>query len=161
MTEVCQDENSHLCANQIIIIDDYRLQIEYARSMCQKFEFSMKDVGIGVFVKANFYYEYNFFVEQYNEDINRINDKYMKKLKCLIFTTMPWCCCYPLWILFSIVVVFSVPTFIYNLFRFITLINIISTLKENKKNIPDPFQKMIYCKNLNMYNEYFRLTSKL
>ena len=141
------------------MITDIKLNI-YAL-LCQKFEFSMKNITIRIFVKKNFYYEYNFFAEQYNHDANRVNNKYMKKLKCLIFTTMPCCCCYPLWILFSIVVVFSVPTFIYNLFRFITLINIISTLKENKKNIPDPFQKMIYCKNLNMYNEYFRLTSKL
>ena len=121
----------------------------------------MKDVGISVFVKKNFYYKYNHFVKQYNSKTNRIDEKYMKNLECLIFTTLPCCYCYPLWILFSIGIISSVPAFIYNLLRFITLIKIISTLKENKRNFPDPFQKMIYCKTLHGKNKYYRFTTKV
>ena len=141
--------------------EDYKLKIEAIKMMCQHFEFSMEDIGMSVFVKENYYYKYNFFVEQYNEDLNRIQDKYMKKLNCLFFTTMPCCCCYITWFICSIVVLFSVPTFIYNLFRFITLINIISTLKENKINVPNPFQNMIYCNSLVKINDYYKITTRI
>ena len=141
--------------------EEYRLRIEHLRIMSQNFEFSMKDITITVFVKENYYYMYNFFVNQYNEDENRIQDKYMKKLNCLFFTTFPCCCCYVAWIIFSIVVLFSVPTFLYNLFRFLTLIRIIITLKENKINVPNPFQNMIYCKSLVGCNEYYLITTRI
>ena len=141
--------------------EQYRLEIKAAKLVSQELEFSMKDVGISTFVKENYYYEYNFFVEQYNNDVNRIRNKYMKKLNWLMFTTMPCSSCYFIWIFCSLIVMFSVPTFIYNLIRFITLINIINTLKENKKNVPNPLENMIYCKGLVSVNEYYLITTRI
>ena len=57
---------------------DYRLKINAIKIISQQFEFSMKSIGIIAFVKENYYYKYNFFVELYNHDANRIQNKYMK-----------------------------------------------------------------------------------
>ena len=152
------DETTSIARNNP---DEYKLKIEAIKVISQQFEFSLKNNGISVFVKENYYYKYNFFVKQYNNKANRIENKYMKKLNCLFFTTMPCCCCYIAWIIFSIVVYLSVPTFFYNLFRFLTLIRIIITLKENKINVPYPFQNMIYCQSLVGFNEYYILTTRI
>ena len=156
MNDKTENEISILCENPIAKNDDYTLQMESMKVVSQKFEFS-----ISVFVKENFYYLYNFFVQQYNEDVNRVDDKYMKKLKCLIFTTLPDWRYYVCWILCSIFPMVSVAAFIYNLLRFLTLIKIILTLKENKANIHNPFKKMIYCKTLLSANEYYFITTKI
>ena len=121
----------------------------------------MREVGIKSYVSQNFYKEYNYFVEQYNEDQNRIGENYMTKLKCLVFTTMPCACCYCVWAGLSVGFGISVLTFFYNFFRFMTLIGIVYNLIVNKNKVPNPFKRMIYCKGLKNANAYYRITTDI
>lgn len=124
-----------------------------------QFKFTLRDYGVTIFIKKNVYHEYNFVLNQYNQDENRIGDIYMCKLKNLCFVRNITChgCCY--WFIFSVSFGTSVPLFIYNLIRFITLINIVNTMKYNRRNVPNVFEKMIYCKTLQKNNCYLEISS--
>lgn len=136
---------------------EYDKSVQALSATARHFEFSMREVGIKSYVSQNFYEKYNYFVEQYNEDQNRI----MTKLICLVFKTMPCACCYCVWAGLSVGFGISVLTFFYNFFRFMTLIGIVYNLIVNKNKVPNPFKRMIYCKGLKDANAYYRITTDI
>jgi hypothetical protein len=151
--------------NEIIITENHIRDPNFHQSIIaasvhsSQIGFVLKDISIAAFVKSNFYHEYNFFIEQYNNDINRVDDIYLKPLKLSIFTGLPSCGICSCWYFLSVCLFLSIPTFFYNLIRLILIIRCAYEVSKNNQVLKNPFQKMIYCKDLKKFNAYYEISS--
>lgn len=102
--------------------------------------------------------EYNFLIEQYNNDTNRIGDNYLEKVPT--YSCFNCSLCGTTFIIFlSIVPGLGIIAFIIGLSTLITLIKAILIVKKNRRKVPNLFKNMIYSKDIRSKNEYFKITT--
>lgn len=122
-------------------------------------QLDIKNSGVNVQVKDDNFSRYNFFVRQYNETCNIVDNTNLAfipvpKLLC----TLRGCC--PIWIfLLAICPCISFFIFILSIYFLIVLLIIFSKVYNNRCRVRDPFNRMIYCESSQFINEYIDVSA--
>lgn len=125
--------------------------------------YEIKDIGKNAAVKRGPFNHYNFFVKQYNNDINRQEDKFMIKIPAL------WLMLHPTWyiLIFSLFMSF-VPfmcflMFVLGIVRLVCCLIVRHRVSLNKITVSNPFLNMIKVPNVSLIdgktNKYYSFTS--
>ena len=137
------------------------LQLTGANYTKASAEIDIKDVGVTTYVKQNYFSRYNFFVETYNNDCNRIENKYLSYLttSTCARTCCPRICCLAV---SGFIPFISIPISIIAICRLVVFCRIISIVNKNRRLVPNPFERMIYFSELNgCKNAYYDISSKI
>ena len=111
-------------------------------------EIGLKDVGISVTVINDTYVEYNFFVRQYNDACNRIGNKYLKSVPTSRYFRSLRCKYMEVFLSPRDHPFISFAIFLLSVYRLVSLIRISLIVKNNRRLVTNPFERMISVGNL-------------
>jgi hypothetical protein len=121
-------------------------------------QLEIRDAGIPVTVRNDKYYEYNFFVKQYNNDANRIEEKYMFPVPISRTARSNSCVMNTCLIICAIIPYLCILILIFTTLRMYYLIRINKIVRRNRRIIPNPLKNMVYCPEINGLNVYLDIT---
>ena len=121
--------------------------------------FKVENFGITVRIRNNKFFQYNFFVKQYNTDTNRISNLYLKKVPQWWFMDIKSLMLLRIALVLCLVPVVCYLFLFFAILRFIFICRASWIVCSNKKTVPNPFENMIYAKSLGSNNEFYEFTS--
>ena len=117
---------------------------------------TIEDASRHVNIKNNVYSRYNFFVEQYNEDCNRIGEIYMKKVPYVCFMDFQSKFTMGLAFIAAFIPFICFLMVIIGISRLILYFIVIYKVIENRARVKSPYKKMIYFSgDFDSCNAYF------
>lgn len=125
--------------------------------------YEIKDIGVKVTVGRGPFKHYNFFVEQYNNDINRQENKYMIKIPAIWLMLNPNWCILIFCLFLSFVPFMCFLMFVLGIVRLICCLLARHKMNLNNIVVPNPFINMIKVPNQGIFcgkiNEYYSFTT--
>ena len=118
-----------------------------------------RDTGVRTTIRPCTYAEYNFFVQQYNSDTNRIDKLYLKKVPSWFFMDVRNKYRLGLAVILCFIPFVCFLMLLLSVIRLISLIMVIFTVKKNRALVSNPFFNMIYLEGINLVNEYITFTA--
>ena len=147
-------------SNRVITADN-NFQLTRGNFTSASAEIAIKDATVSTYVRRNYCSRYNFFIKTYNYDCNRIENKYLSYLTTSTCARTCSCriCCLIILGLFPFV---SIPILFIAICRLVVFCRIISIVRHNRRLVPNPFERMVYCPDLKNYtNAFYDISSRI